>query len=137
TFRSQKNQLADYFEALPVSGLSQVTLAGFRRKRTEDKVSVATVNRTISFLRAALNHARAEGKITDHYFLNLSRADRRKVFPQEPATVGLRRVSDQQFLAVLGKLPEPYRPAARLLLATGMRKGEVLGLRWGDVKVEG
>lgn len=137
TFRSQKRQLADYFETLPVSGLSQVTLAGFRRKRTEDKVSVATVNRAISFLRAALNHARAEGKIGDHYFLNLARADRRKVFPQEPTTVGLRRVSDEQFLAVLGKLPEPYRPVARLLLATGMRKGEALGLRWGEIKPDG
>lgn len=134
TFRSQKRQLADYFGTLAVSDLSQVTLAGFRRKRTEENVSVATVNRAISFLRAALNHARSEGRIGDHYFLNLSRADRRKVFPQEPATVGLRRVSDEQFLAVLDHLPEPYRPVARLLLATGMRKGEALGLRWGEIR---
>jgi integrase len=45
-------------------------------------------------------------------------------------------VSDDQFLAVLEKLPEPYRPVARLLLATGMRKGEALGLRWGEIRGE-
>ena len=134
TFRGHARQLADHFGTLPVSDLSLVTIAGFRRKRAEEKVSVTTANRALSFLRAALNHAQAEGKIGEHYFSGLSRSDRRKMFPEEFPKAGLRRVSDEQFLAVLERLPEPYRPVARLLLATGMRKGEALGLRWSEIR---
>jgi len=125
-----------YFGDLPVSALSQVTLAGYRKTRGEAKrkVSGATINRDLAFLRAALNHAQAEGQIEDHYFARKrGKADRRKVFVEEPRTAGLRRVTDREFLSVMAQLPEPWRPVARLLLATAMRRGEALGLRWGHV----
>jgi integrase len=148
-----------------VSDLSQVAVAGFRKKRAEEKpaeedpaepkqagegpepgrrkkakqtkkgASPATVNRDLSFLRAALNHAHGEGRHEgSHYFSDLSKADRRKVFVEEPRTAGIRRVTDEQFSAVVEHLPEEHRPIARLLLATAMRKGEALGLTWSEVR---
>ncbi len=163
-YAAHAEELTRYFGELPVSDLSQVAVAGFRKKRAEEKraddraeekqagegqeqgkrkkekrakkgASPATVNRDLSFLRAALNHARGEGKIEgSHYFADLSKADRRKVFVEEPRTAGIRRVTDEQFSAVVENLPGELRPVARLLLATAMRKGEALGLTWSEVR---
>ena len=143
-----------------MSDLSQVAVAGFRKKRAEEKrtdekrageeqteskrekgkrtrkgASPATINRDLSFLRAALNHARGEGRIKgSHYFADLGKADRRKVFAEEPRTAGIQRVTDKQFSAVVENLSPDLRPVARLLLATAMRKGEALGLTWSEVR---
>jgi integrase len=120
---------------LPVEALSQVNVAGFRKRLLDEKISVATTNRHLSFLRAALNHAKGRGKVErDHYFLKLSKADRKKVFQEEAPSAGIRRVSNEQFEAVLAGLPEPFRSPARLLLATAARKEEILHLRWGNVR---
>lgn len=135
TCRLHADRLTEYFGDLPVDDLSQVTIAAFRKKRLEDEVSQATVNRALSFLRAALNHAKGESRITgENYFARLSKADRRKVFVEEARTAGLRRVSDDQIESVIRRLPEPFQAPARLLLATAMRKGEVLGLRWAEIR---
>jgi integrase len=162
-YAAHAEELTRYFGDLPVSDLSQVAVAGFRKKRVERKradkgsapesetvgegaeregkmrlkkgASPATINRDLAFLRAALNHARGEGKIEgSHYFSDLSKADRRKVFVEEPRTAGIRRVTDKQFSVVAGRLTADLRPVARLLLATAMRKGEALGLVWGEVR---
>jgi integrase len=138
-------ELTEYFGDLPVADLSQVGIAGFRKKRAEETridekrtkkgAAVATINRDLAFLRAALNHARGEGRIEgEHYFSSLSKADRRKVFAEEPRTAGIRRVADKQFSAVAEKIEPHLRPIARLLLATAARKGEILGLTWGEVR---
>lgn len=164
-YAAHAEELTRYFGDLPASDLSQVAVAGFRKKRAEEKradedraeekqtgegqeqakrkkekrakkgASPATINRDLSFLRAALNHARGEGRIEGgHYFSDLSKADRRKVFVEEPRTAGIRRVTDKQFLAVVENLSPDLRPVARLLLATAMRKGEALGLTWSEVR---
>jgi integrase len=159
-YAAHAEELTRYFGDQPASDLSQVAVAGFRKKRAEEKradaepaeagekqgkqkkekrakkgASPATINRDLSFLRAALNHARGEGRLEGtHYFSDLSKADRRKVFVEEPRTAGIRRVTDEQFSAVVENLPEEHRPIARLLLATAMRKGEALGLTWSEVR---
>jgi integrase len=133
-YKNFRDNLEEYFGDLPVPTLSQVTLAGYRKARAEAEAAGATINRELAFLRASLNHAVGEGSIREHYFSRLSRADRRKVFVEEPRTAGLRRVSDAEFAEVERRLPELYRPVARLLLATAMRKGEAVGLKWGEVR---
>jgi integrase len=144
-YAAHAEELTKYFGELPVSDLSQVAVAGFRRKRAEEKridekrtkagAKPSTINRDLSFLRAALNHAHGEGRHEGaHYFSDLSKADRRKVFVEEPRTAGIRRVTDEQFSAVVENLPVEHRPIARLLLATAMRKGEALGLIWSEVR---
>jgi len=135
TARLHGRNLTAVLGKLPVSGLSQAAIAEFRRRRTENGVCAATVNRALSFLRAALNHAKGEGRFSgDHYFDRLSRADRKKVFVEEAPSAGLRRITDAQFESVVHHLPHFCRAAARLLLATAARKGEILGLRWDEVR---
>jgi len=65
-------ELTAYFGDLPVADLSQVAIPGFRKKRAEERridekrtkkgAAVATINRDLAFLRAALNHAREKGE---------------------------------------------------------------------------
>jgi integrase len=131
-YRQHAEFLTAHFRRAQVASLSQAALAGYRRSR--GKASGATVNRELSFLRAALNHARAEGKIAEHYFSNLSRPARRKVFAEEPPTAGVRRIPDKVLRRMFRCLREPHRSIARLLLATAARSGEILGLRWGEVR---
>jgi integrase len=133
-YKNFRDNLEAYFGDLPVDRLSQVTLAGYRKARAEAEAAGATINRELAFLRASLNHAVGEGRIREHYFSRLSRPDRRKIFVREPRNVGLRRVSDETFAEVEKRLPAPYRPVARLLLSTAMRKGEAVGLRWSEVR---
>jgi integrase len=135
TMRIHARDLIEFLGELPVTGLSQVAIAGFRKGRSERGVSVATVNRALSFLRAALNHSKGEGRFEgEHYFERLFKADRRKVFLPEAPSAGLRRVSDTDFESVVGRLPQSCRSMIRLLLATAARKGEIAGLRWGEVR---
>jgi integrase len=134
-YRDHARALRDHFSVLNVGDLSQIAIAGFRKTRTDAGTSPATINRDLSFLRASLNHAAGEGRIeTDHYFARLSKADRRKVFAEERKTAGLRRVTNEEFEAVVSNLAESYRPVVRLLLATGMRKSEATGLLWKEVR---
>jgi integrase len=49
----------------------------------------------------------------------------------------LRYLQPTELQAVLGACPQWLRPIAGLLAFTGMRRGEVLGLRWLDVDLKG
>lgn len=56
-----------------------------------------------------------------------TRMPRRGAVPEKPV------IQPQDIRKVLGKLPEPSRSVAGLLVFTGMRIGEALALRWCDV----
>src|SRR5271170_615178 len=49
----------------------------------------------------------------------------------------VRYLQPTELRAVLGACPEWLRPIAALAAATGMRRGEILGLRWMDLDFEG
>ena len=49
----------------------------------------------------------------------------------------VRYLQPTELRAVLGACPEWLRPIAGLAVATGMRRGEILGLRWLDLDVKG
>jgi integrase len=49
----------------------------------------------------------------------------------------VRYLQPQELQMVLAACPEWLRPVATFAAATGMRRGEILGLRWLDVDVKG
>ena len=42
----------------------------------------------------------------------------------------------QQYLQCLDEEPIFYRTMVNLMVFTGLRRGEVVGLQWGDIDVE-
>jgi integrase len=104
--------------------------AGSKRKR---KLSVGTVRTDVAALRALLATAREDGKIPHNPAAGVKIAR-----PGAPVITSdareIRRALDSQELErFLDACPGEWEPFFRLLAMTGIRIGEAVELRWGDV----
>lgn len=93
-----------------------------RRKR----VAPATVNRQLATLRRALRLA--------HEWRVLDRLPRIRLLPGEKNREFV--LSREQESKYLNAAPQPLRDAALLILDTGLRVGEAVGLRWDDIHLD-
>ncbi|MHB1783178.1 MAG: tyrosine-type recombinase/integrase [Acidimicrobiales bacterium] len=88
-----------------------------------------TIRLARATLRAAINAAVAEGVVARNV---VERSVAPKVSKQKRPTLDLDQAQD-----LLGSLDgEPYGPLIELALWTGMRRGELLALRWKDVDLD-
>ena len=116
---------------LSMTALSAARVAAFRDERLRS-VQPATVIRELAYLSSIINHARREWGIN---IANPVALVRKPVAPQ-----GRERVLDEQEEAKLLAALEPVgrrsrwlKPLVVLALETGMRRGELLSLRWERV----
>lgn len=95
-------------------------------ERLRAGLSPATVGRIVTTLRIALGQAYRERAIADNpASVRLPRVER------EP----IRALTAEQAAVLLDALAkDPFAPLYRLLLGSGMRLGEALGLNWRDVQ---
>lgn len=116
----------EQFASAQVRLLEDVTpdvVAGIRDEERE-KVSVATVNRKLAFLRSVINAACKE-------WLWLESAPKFRLIPGE---VERRRfLTPDEVSRLVQALPRPFADMALLAVATGLRQGNVFGLKWSDV----
>lgn len=122
--------LLGFWEGNVVADITRETCRGYRKHRAA--VKDGTVRTDLSCLRAALNHARAEGRLTHVPKVHL---------PEKPAGRDrwLRRSEAAALLWAAHKDPRArlHLPLFILLgLRTGARKGALLGLRWPQVDLE-
>jgi integrase len=110
-------------------------LAGRLRRGGDDKkdkprpVTPATANREYAFLKHVYNVAIRDGKTERNPVAKLKML-------REPSG-RVRYLSDEEEQALLEKLPTADdRDRLRVLLQTGLRKSEFLGLRWKDVDLK-
>jgi integrase len=95
------------------------------RKRAES--SNATANRYLALIRAILRKASLEWEWTD-------RVPKVKMYPEPKRRV--RWITPKQAKALLEALPEHQRDIVLFALATGLRQGNVVRLRWSQVDLE-
>jgi integrase len=95
------------------------------RKRAE--ASAATANRYLALVRAILRRACDEWEWTE-------RAPKVKLYREAKRRV--RWITPQQVHALLAELQEHQRDMVLFALATGLRQGNVTGLRWAQVDLE-
>jgi integrase len=128
-YASSKQNLVGFFgENAGLDHISVVRIEQFKQQRRTEEVKGSTINRDLRFLAQILKQAERERYLARspfdraRFFLNESR-ERRKPYV-------LSSKDEQQILATA-------RPRIRLLVAlgvdTGMRTGEMLGLRWKDI----
>jgi integrase len=101
----------------------------FMRQKLQDGLSPRTVQLSLVILRKALGQAVKDGLIARNVaaLVDPPRWSRPEVKPWEPAEAGL-------FIdAIKG---EPLEAAYLIALSLGLRRGEVLGLRWSDVNFD-
>ncbi len=117
-----------------MTNLSAARIAAFRDERLKE-VSAGTVIRELAYLSAIINHARREWGINVPNPVQMVRK------PQSPQARS--RVLTEEEAAKLLKALEPTgrrshwtKPAVQLALATAMRRGELLALRWEYINLE-
>jgi integrase len=100
-------------------------LREFIRKQQGAGAANGTINRSLALLRRMFNLAIQDGKLRElPHFPMLKEAAPRKGF-----------LEHAQFQALRTELPEYLRPVLTMGYCTGMRLGEILGLRWSNVSL--
>jgi len=115
-----------------LDAIDEAVIDGYKQRRTRQAsrygrpVSPASVNRELATLRRLLRLAQ-EWKVLDRVpRIRLLRGERNREF-----------VLGHGFeLAYLAAAPQPLRDVAVLMLETGVRPGEALGLQWPDVRLQ-
>jgi integrase len=114
----------------------QSKLLRFAQAKVEKGLSPKTVRNTLSILRRVLNLAQREGRVSRNPAAPIGelmrRVDRRVA--SEVVEVESWSRSEVETLLHLAQEHEPvFYPALLFLLSTGVRRGELLGLKWSDV----
>jgi integrase len=114
-----------------LANLSAARIAAFRDERLKE-VGAGTVIRELAYLSAIINHGRREWGIN---VPNPVQMVRKPQSPQARARV----LTDEevakllQSLEPIGRRSHWTKPAVQLALATAMRRGELLSLRWEHI----
>jgi integrase len=115
-----------HFFAGKLDAISRRDIERYITTRSQ-KVSPGTVRKEVGVLKHLLNFA------VDSGMLPANPAFRVRL-PKPPAG-RVRYLQPGEFQAVLGHCPPWIKPIVQLAVATGMRRGEILSLRWMDVDV--
>jgi integrase len=116
--------LKRYFKGKMLSAITPETIEGFKAKRRTE-VSDSTTNRELAFLKTLFTKAVEWGK------LEKSPAARVKKF-REPASRE-RILTVDEIRRLLDAASPEHRPVLIVALGTGMRRGEILSLKWTDL----
>lgn len=150
------------FLAVPIVELGTARMERWRTGRLQAGVTAATVNRDIASLRSVLSRALDWGSLTTHPLAKFKavKVDHlaivRYLSPQEEKRLRAalaardhsrrkarasanrwRRVRDYPTLTPFGRYTDHVTPLVLLALNTGLRRGELLALRWADVDLTG
>lgn len=124
--RLSLSHLRHFFGTSVAADITSERIGAYVRSRMDDPESPAkpaTVRRELSALRRMFTLAMQHGRI--------AYAPRFPRIAENNARTGFFEL--EQFEAVLGELPAHVRPVALFAYLTGWRRGEILGLRWGNV----
>jgi integrase len=118
-----------------LANLSAARVAAFRDERLKE-VSAGTVIRELAYLSAIINHGRKEWGIN---VPNPVQMVRKPQSPQARARVLTDEEVEKLLLALepTGRRSHWTKPAVQLALATAMRRGELLSLKWEHIDLIG
>lgn len=113
--------------AVPLGSLTPNHVRKLVQERLTERCAPRTVAYTLGVLRMALKQAMRDGLVP--------RNVAEFVDPPRSRRIEVRIPTNRDARALLG-LDTPLAPLWTLLLGTGLRLGEALGLRWSDVDLE-
>ena len=134
-YRSYQRRIRDRFDGVALEDLTADMIADWQDEMGADGLASSTVIHAHAVLSQALRYA-----VEEDGLISFNPCKKRAARPPR------RRHSYPNFLPVAerGRLMDylesaPYRPvvlAARIALETGLRRGEVCGLRWRDIDLD-
>lgn len=119
-------RLLGYFGDIVLTKITPKSVSQYKQKRREDGMAAATINRELSLLGHAINISIKEWEwLRDN---PVSRVSKEKVNNK----VG-RWLSFEEEEALLKESPQWLREIISFAILTGLRRGEILSLRWDRV----
>lgn len=116
--------LSRHFAGKYLYEITPILVEKFKAERARE-VSPATVNRALACLKCMFNKAIGWGKATENPVLKV------KLFKENNKR--LRYLEKEEIVNLLSKCGGHLKPIVITALNTGMRKGEILGLKWHDI----
>ncbi len=129
-FRTKKyfiKQLAERFGCLPLNSFTTLLIEKYQAEARKD-VKPATVNRRISCLKHMFRKACEWGWVNEDV---LKRVSAIKLLKEPPGR--LRYLSEEEIQDLIDVCAPHLRPIVFVATHTGMRLGEILGLKWSQV----
>jgi len=134
TLANLKAQFADYLKK-PLSAITAWNVEKFKADRLRAGIKPATVNRDLVRIRACLSKAVEWKVLAEHPLRSVKRAkgadDSRTRFLSKPEEKRLRDALEKLKL----RRRDHLRPMVLLAINTGLRRGELFSLTWGDVSI--
>jgi len=118
------NILKRHFSGKYLYEITPVMIEKFKTERIKE-VSPATVNRSLACLKSMFNKGIQWGKVEENPFkaVKLLKENNKR----------LRYLEKEEIIRLLSRCSKCIRPMVVIALNTGMRKGEILGLKWQDI----
>jgi integrase len=134
-----ENHLAPHFQARDLRDIREADLLEFAKAKVDSGLSPKTAYNALSVLRRVYYLAQRDGRIERNPAARIGelmrRLDRRHSHEVEEAEAWNRE--EIESLLNLAKEHEPrFYPALLVLFSTGLRRGELLGIKWADVDFE-
>jgi integrase len=132
--------LVDHFGDMGLSHITPLEIENFKKKRKETPTlsgrvrSDIAVNRELETLRHMLNRAVLWKMLTKSPFGEFSKAGVRIFYVERNDRC--RYLKEEEIQRLLATCPVYLRKIVQGALLTGLRKGDLLGLRWSDVDLE-
>ena len=126
--------LLKYFGGKTLASITSWQCEKYKSERTKDiskrgtKVSESTVNRELACLKTMLNFAVDQGLIGTNPMRKV------KLFKENPKN--FRTVSKEEFEDVYNNASESLKPILVTAFNTGMRRGEILSIKWDNIKLD-
>lgn len=114
-----------------VSSMDVHKVAGFIHQLKIEGYKAWTINNALTPLRLILKRAVRDGLIPQDPFPLLERSERPKADQRE-----MEILDTEEIQTFLGSATDWYRPLLAMALFTGMRRGELLKLKWEDVDLD-
>jgi integrase len=133
-----RNHIEPYFGDKPLGAISSDMVRRYIRSKVAGGLSPRTANATITPLSAMLTDAIDEGLIQSNPCHRPRRArhgaSRRRALLAEVKAEKPKHLEPTEAQALLAATPDEYRDLILAALSTGFRRGELLGLRWEDIR---
>jgi excisionase family DNA binding protein len=119
-------KLTEFFKDVELGQITRSLVEKFRDSRRKAGNSESTVNRYLALLKRMFNLAIEEGYLEQNPMRGIR-------LHSERDTIKDRILTEAEESRLLSESSDRLRPVVKIALHTGMRLGEILGLRWVNV----